>query len=149
MSETADTVLAYWLEHRQQLRQSENQRATLTNYILVIVAAITGFIVQQGMKVGTIPLSVFIMAMGGYGAIAVAKYHERATYHLSQARALTQTLVDIGALPDNKTKLDATRQTHYAKYRLLRRVRLHSLWTGLHIGIALYGASLLTVTLTR
>ena len=47
MSAPGDTVLAYWHEHREQLRQSENQRAVLTNYVLVITAAISGFIVQH------------------------------------------------------------------------------------------------------
>jgi hypothetical protein len=40
-------VLAYWSEHRQQMRHSESQRAVLRNYILVIVAAASGFLVQQ------------------------------------------------------------------------------------------------------
>jgi hypothetical protein len=42
LSAPEDAVLAYWREHREQLRQSENQRAVLTNYVL----AITGFIVS-------------------------------------------------------------------------------------------------------
>jgi hypothetical protein len=37
MADQSDAVLAYRSEHRQQLlRQSERQRAVLTNYILVI-----------------------------------------------------------------------------------------------------------------
>ena len=47
MSGPEDAVLAYWREHREQLRQSENQRAVLTNYVLVITATISGFIVQH------------------------------------------------------------------------------------------------------
>ena len=47
VSAPGDAVLAYWHEHREQLRQSENQRAVLTNYVLVITAAINGFIVQH------------------------------------------------------------------------------------------------------
>lgn len=149
MSEPAETVLAYWNEHRQQLRQSENQRAVLTNYILVIVAALSGFIVQQELRAGTVPLSCLIVAIGAYGAVTVAKYHERADYHLSQARALTRVLTDLGALPDNQVALDAAREAHYREYRLLHRIRLHGLWTGLHLGIALYGVALLVVTVVR
>jgi hypothetical protein len=48
VSAPEDTVLAYWREHREQLRQSENQRALLTNYVLVIAAAINGFIGLRG-----------------------------------------------------------------------------------------------------
>ena len=146
MSEPAETVLAYWSEHRQQLRQSENQRAVLTNYILVIVAALSGFIVQQELRAGTIPLSSLIVLIGGYGAVTVAKYHERADYHLSQARALTRTLIDLGALPSDRSSLEDARREHYGKYRRLARIRLHGLWTGLHVGIAVYGAALIVIT---
>ena len=47
MSDQADVVLACWSEHRQQMRQSESQRAVLRNYIVVIVAAVSEFLVQQ------------------------------------------------------------------------------------------------------
>jgi hypothetical protein len=61
VTESADAVLTYWTEHRQQLRQSENQRAVLTNYILVMVTAVSGFIVQQNLKPATAALSILIV----------------------------------------------------------------------------------------
>ena len=150
MSPSDDAVLAYWQEHREQLRQSENQRAVLTNYVLVITAAISGFIVQQHFAARTLPLSVLIIVIGVYGAVAVAKYHERADYHLFQARALTRVLVQAGALADQATLLEEYRQEHYRKYRRLHRLRLNRLWTGLHLGIAAYGIVLVVLTgLTR
>jgi hypothetical protein len=145
-SETA--VLAYWGEHRDQLRQSETQRALLTNYVLVIAAALSALVVQQRFAAETLPLSVLITLVGVYGAVSVAKYHERAEYHLTQARALTRVLTDMGALAD-RDLLDEFREQHYARYPRLHRIRLHSLWTGLHVGIAAYGVALVTITLAR
>src|SRR2546421_10674941 len=113
MSEPADVVVAYWRDHRDQLRQSENQRAALTHYVLIIVAALSGFVVQQQFRPATIPLAVLITIIGVFGAITVAKYHERADYHLTQARALTRALVDAGHLPDHKRQLDQARTAHY------------------------------------
>ena len=141
-----DAVLAYWREHREQLRQSENQRAVLTNYVLVITAAISGFIVQQDFGLRTLPLSVLIIIIGLYGAVAAAKYHERADYHLFQARALTRVLVDAGALADHEAVLEEFRQQHYRKYPRLHRLRLNRLWTGLHLGVAMYGVVLVILT---
>ena len=149
MSEPAEVVMAYWRDHRDQLRQSENQRAALTNYVLIIVAALSGFIVQQQLRPATIPLAVLITIIGLFGAVTVAKYHERAAYHLSQARALTRALVAAGHLPDHATELDQARTTHYTRYPRLRRIRLHHLWTGFHLGIALYGAALTVITATQ
>ena len=105
IKDQTDAVLAYWSEHRQQLRQSEDQRAVLTNYVLVIASALTGLIAQQKLARETLPVAILIMILGIYGAITVAKYHERAEYHLTQARALTKTLTDLGALPGDTTLL--------------------------------------------
>jgi hypothetical protein len=149
MADQSDAVLAYWSEHRQQLRQSEDQRAVLTNYVLVIASALTGFAVQQKLSRDTLPLAFLVMIVGIYGAVTVAKYHERAEYHLTQARALTRTLTDLGALPDDETFLDEHRQRHYAKYPRLHRIRLHALWTGLHTSVAMLGLALAIVILVK
>ena len=146
MTVSDDTTLQYWKEHREQLRQSENQRAALTNYVLIIVAAISGFIVQQRFGLRTLPLSILIIVVGIYGALTCAKYHERADYHLLQARALTKALVDSGALANHNIILEQYRQEHRGKYPMLQRFRLHQLWTGLHIGIMAYGIMLVIIT---
>lgn len=149
MGDASQVLLAYWSEQREQLRQSENQRATLTNYVLVIVTAISGFVVQQNLKPATASLSALIVLIGVYGAVSVAKYHERADHHLHQARALTRILVDQGALEDHRDQLTAARKLHQTRYPRLHRLRLHRLWTGLHVAIALYGLVLTSVIVIR
>jgi hypothetical protein len=146
VSQSEAATLAYWTEHRDQLRQSETQRALLTNYLLVITAALSALISQQRFATATLPLSILITAVGCYGAVAVAKYHERAEYHLLQARALTRVLKDAGALEDLDA-LDDFRRRHYRRFPRLHKIRLHHLWTGLHLGIAGYGAALIIITL--
>jgi hypothetical protein len=149
VADQRDAVLAYWSEHRQQLRQSEDQRAVLTNYVLVIASALTGFIAQQKLALDTLPVAILMLVLGVYGAITVAKYHERAEYHLTQARALTKVLTDLGVLPEDTALLDEYRQRHYDKYPRLRRIRLHMLWTGLHCAIAVGGFVLAIVILSK
>lgn len=84
MTAPENAVLAHWSEHRSQLRLSESQRAVLTNYVLAIAGAVSGFVVQQHFRTQTLPLSVLIVMTGLYGALGAAKYHERANYPLSQ-----------------------------------------------------------------
>ena len=146
MAAPENAVLAYWSEHRSQLRQSASPRAVLTNYALAIAAAISGFVVQQHFRTQTLPLSVLVVLTGLYGALAAAKYHERANYHLSQARALTEVLVQSGDLTDNDVILDRFRSGHYQKHPRLSRIRLHWLWTGLNLGVAAYGLVLIILT---
>jgi hypothetical protein len=141
-----DAALAFWNEQRAQLRQSETQRSVLTNYVLTIAAAVSGFVIQQHFRLQTLPLSVLVFLTGLYGALSAAKYHERANYHLSQARALTKVLVQSGGLGDNDAVLEQFRRDHYAKYPRLSRLRLHWLWTGLNLGVAVYGLVLIILT---
>ncbi|MEU6319040.1 hypothetical protein [Streptomyces sp. NPDC047009] len=139
-----EAIRAYWKEHREQLRQCETQRSILTNLLLVITAALSALIVQQKFTLYVIPLCLFVSLAGVYGAVAVSKYYERASYHLSQARALTRDLVERGVLGSDEGLAQA-RAEHYRKFPRLRRIRLHRLWVGLHLAIALYGLSLLFV----
>jgi hypothetical protein len=146
MNISEEAILTYWKEHREQLRQSETQRSTLTNFLLVITAALSALIVHQGFSGGAMPLCVFIIVLGVYGALTVAKYYERASYHLSQARALTSTLVSMGCLGPEE-ELDKSRADHYRRFPRLHRLRLHHLWVVLHFGTSLYGTALLIACL--
>ena len=145
MAEVSDEAIrAYWKEHREQLRQCETQRSTLTNLLLVITAALSALIVQQRFAPNVMPLCFFIAFTGVYGAVAVSKYYERASYHLAQARALTRDLVERGVLGSD-ARLAQARAEHYGRFPRLHRVRLHSLWVVLHLAITAYGLSLLLV----
>jgi hypothetical protein len=55
-------------------------------------------------------------------------------------------LVDAGVLADHDAALEESRQARYRKYPRLQRLRLNRLWTGLHIGVAAYGAVLVLIT---
>ncbi|WP_329134034.1 hypothetical protein OG552_17705 [Streptomyces sp. NBC_01476] len=139
-----EAIRAYWKEHREQLRQCETQRSTLTNLLLVITAALSALIVQQHFSLYVMPLSVFVVLAGLYGSVAVSKYYERASYHLSQARALTKDLVGRGVLGTDERLVQA-RADHYRAFPRMHRIRLHRLWVVLHLAIVLYGLSLLSV----
>ncbi|MGX1708974.1 hypothetical protein ACWIFI_06560 [Streptomyces albidoflavus] len=139
-----EAIRAYWKEHREQLRQCETQRSTLTNLLIVVTAALSALIVQQKFTLNVIPLCVFVALTGMYGAVAVSKYYERASYHLSQARALTAELAARGVL-GSKDGLVQARDDHNGRFPRLHRIRLHRLWVMLHVAIALYGVSLFCV----
>ncbi|MFD7681729.1 hypothetical protein [Streptomyces sp. NPDC060187] len=139
-----EAIRAYWKEHREQLRQCETQRSTLTNLLLVITAALSALVVQQKFSTYVMPLCLFVALAGGYGAIAVSKYFERASYHLSQARALTRELVELGVLSSDERLVQA-RADHYRSFPRLHRIRLHRLWVILHLAIVLYGLCLFSL----
>lgn len=135
MPEASDEAIrAYWKEHREQLRQCETQRSTLTNLLIVVTAALSALIVQQKFTLNVVPLCLFVTLTGVYGAVAVSKYYERASYHLYQARALTADLVARGVLGSNEGLVQA-RGKHSRRFPRLHRVRLHRLWVVLHLRV--------------
>jgi hypothetical protein len=147
MAEASDEAIrAYWKEHREQLRQCETQRSTLSNLLIIVTAALSALIVQQGFTMNVVPLCLFVTMTGVYGAVAVSKYYERASYHLHQARALTADLVERGVLGSERRLVQA-RLEHNLRFPRLHQVRLHRVWMALHLAIALYGVSLLCVCL--
>ncbi|MFJ2901934.1 hypothetical protein [Streptomyces sp. NPDC087212] len=139
-----EAIRAYWKDHREQMRQCETQRSTLTNLVLILTAALSALVVQQEFTLNVVPLCVFVALAGVYGAVAVSKYYERAAYHLLQARALTQDLKELGVLGDD-VRLVQARAEHNRRFPRLHRIRLHRLWMVLHLVIACYGLALLTV----
>lgn len=50
MADGIDVLLDLWKEQREADRQTENQRATLTNIIIIVVAAGLGFIARSGLR---------------------------------------------------------------------------------------------------
>ena len=68
-------------------------------------------------------------------------------------------MVDVGAKDETlrravararvRMQLNEFRDAHYRKYPWLHRIRLHWLWTGLHLAIAVYGIVLTILVLVH
>ena len=98
-------VVTYWGEHRAQLRQSESQRAVLTNYVLAVAAALSGLVVQQRFRAQTLPLSVLVFLIGLYGALAVRRFSAD-TGALRTARAALQRGDAVMMFPEGTRSRD-------------------------------------------
>ena len=87
-----------WNEYKDQAdwqRHNEVQRASLSNIMLVISAALIAFS-QRDPSSRTIPL--FLIVIGVFGVIAVSKYWERFMYHVHQQRHLRRLFSDTWQL---------------------------------------------------
>lgn len=149
MADSTDVLLQHWDEQRAQSRQCENQRATLTNMILLVASAALGFITQRGLDRPMLFVTVPLVVIGLLGAVASAKFYERFRLHNRQARRLTDQLVE--RLPDlavDDAYTQARRQ-HNTRYRFLTKIRLHHLWISLHLAIAITGVALTVVIMLR
>jgi hypothetical protein len=148
MADSTDILLEYWKDQRTQARNTESQRATLTNIILLIVVATLGFIGQQGLREAMLPLTISLIVLGLFGAAASAKYYERYRLHIAQAVQFSRLLGDPALLPDYEDTLDGVRAAHAERYRWTSKIRLNKMWIALHLLVALTGLVLTAIVLS-
>ncbi len=149
MADDTDVLLKLCEEQWTQGRQSESQRATVTNFIITISAAILGFLVQKNFTLTSLPLAILLIALGIYGAVISAKLYERWQSHMRRARYWRKRIDELhpGArIEQLKAESDAK---HKLKYSKLEKIKLNRLWLALHILIALIGVACTIIVIIR
>jgi hypothetical protein len=147
MSSDFDILLKLNEDEWSLIRHYEDQRATVTNFVLAMASLAIGFLVQKGLALDTLPVAILLIVLGVYGAITVAKLYERTQYAAALAKSymirLSELYPSIG-LEEFKNKVDVK---HRSKFPITARLHMHHLWGTLHIVIALVGVVLTIVIL--
>jgi hypothetical protein len=137
-----EALLQIWREQHDQARQLEAQRATLTNIVIVVASAALGFVAQHGLEMTMLVVTVPLVGLGCYGVLACLKYHERLVLHHRAARRFSGGIeARLPSLLINETwaELHAEQRLRFPRSF---RVRLYVVWTALHVGVAMSGATL-------
>ncbi|MEW2574362.1 hypothetical protein [Streptomyces sp. NPDC047070] len=143
MADEYDVLLQFWQEQRDQARQTETQRATLTNLVLLVASAAIGLVVHQGVtNRSALAVMVGLTLLGVYGTVASMKFYERYALHLNEATFMRRRLDAQFPNLALETDRQSTRDIHIRKHPRMYRIRLHYIWTALHLGITLTGATL-------
>jgi hypothetical protein len=144
-----DILLAYSKEEWEQRRQSENQRATMTNFILTIASAVTVLILNNGLTMNSLPLSILLTLLGIFGAVAVAKLYERGEFHIERTKAWRERINELCPEAELLIRQKQGNANHAIKFgkTIRERIRLHTLWGNLNIAIALLGIVLSIIIL--
>lgn len=139
MADANDIILKH-LEHQwAQARQSETQRASITQFTLALAAATQGLIVQFLFSPSSITLAAMLIFLGVFGALVSAKYYERFRLHMCRVGRLMEwlekhhpnaTLTELEGIADKK---------HAERHPTMHKFRLNSFWQVLHWTIALGG----------
>jgi hypothetical protein len=147
MADRVDVLIELWKDERQQAIQTEQQRAALTNIVILVVAAGLGFLSQRKLEPPLLVVTLPMAFLGLYGALSCLKYRERFALHTSRARRLR---VELDRL-DPSLSLEAGRrevkEQHRSRFPLLSRVRIYALWVVFHAGIAVGGGVLSALAL--
>jgi hypothetical protein len=152
MADKADILTTLYTEERVQARQAEDQRATLTNIIIIVVGAGLAFITNNDIGRLTLAVSIPMTIIGLYGAVSTAKYFERWFRHWNRAYAYQAQLFDLH--PDINEKLgtyelELVRSRRYPyereineRFPRLSALKLYRLWIGFHCAVAVGGVLL-------
>ena len=150
MADTTDFLLAEAQENWAQARQSEDQRAVISNLIVIIASVIHGILTQTGFTKSAFPLTLLLILLGIYGFVASTKLYERHQFHIHRARKLRQRLDELHPGAHVRETLKTASEEHWSKYPFLsRRVRLYAVWLGLDILIATLGVIYTIIILVR
>jgi hypothetical protein len=126
-------------------KQAEDQRATMSNFLITIAAAIFAFISQQGFSHKTIFMSLLTIVLGLFGLFMSAKYSQ---HYLKNYAGSTLIRNRIAQLCPEAQLLEIEQESIDKNLRrspfLAKFPTLH-LWIALHSAICLIGA--LTVLL--
>ncbi|MFD5433204.1 hypothetical protein ACFWJ4_13690 [Kitasatospora sp. NPDC127067] len=142
MADRIDVLLELWKAQLEADRHNENQRATLTNIIILVVAAGLGFIAKTGLQPSMLVVTLSILVLGIYGALANWKFHERSAYHATQAGKLRKKIAVQFPILDIEADREETRRKHCGRFPRLVEIELWMLWVALQCAIAVAGADL-------
>lgn len=138
--QTQEVLLRLIEGHSEMARHSEDQRATMTNFLVTIAAALVAFVSQQQFAPSTRIVSAIIIVIGVFGLLASLKYAQHFHLHYSLIKRFQQRLNEV------------TPEVHYADIRaqainhnqerypiMRRRIAVITLWLFLHGAICVIG----------
>ena len=140
MKEKTELLWRFYQEHCAWERHHEAQRSSATNLILVIAAAVLSVVtINKSIDMSDLPLTIFLVVLGLFGSILSLKQYERFARHQTLAGsyrgAIDQEIPEARILV---LRSEAERG-HTHDYRGIQGWRLHWLWIGIHLAVALAG----------
>lgn len=139
MDDDTDVLFRVWEDQRTQARHAEAQRATITNYIFTISAAIIAFLSQKGLNRDSLILSCFLIALGLYGMVCCYKLHKLWELNTGKARALRGQIDKLHPNSGLESLNSEARKDHKDKNPIIFGVTLNHIWSTLNSIIALVG----------
>jgi len=98
--------------------------------------------INKSIDMTDLPLTIFLIVIGVFGAVLSMKHYERFARHQTLAGAYRAALdqeVPEAQILGIRSKAE---RCHTNNYRLVHKWRLHWLWIGLHAAVALTGVFL-------
>ena len=142
-NENSEILMRMYEEQVRHARHHENMRSQSTNLIIAISAALIAFVAQasDSNEKYELLIGACIVLINLYGLFMSLKHYERNRLHVSVAakyRTWLSKNYPVADLKINELRRDG-KKAHYSKYKVLKEIRLHVLWLGLHVLLMLLG----------
>ena len=152
-----DQIQLIWNQYKDEQdwqRHSESQRATLSQFLLAVSAALLALFPKSPLADDWL-IPVFMIGIGLFGILAILKYRERFLAHVAVAAEYRKVLdayfepEDIGQKPQSNLFIQTLEKaivSHNASKLFVFRAnhfRQHWLWVGLFMLIVVLGVALL------
>jgi hypothetical protein len=135
-------------DHVTHARHHETLRATTTTVLLAVAAGVLGLLGaahEWPLRYEQLPLALFLILLGVFGAFFSAKYHERFEFHMNRAREYRNVLeANLPGMGIDKLRPVADKKTEL-KHPWLYHRRLSAFWVWLHLLIAALGVLLISL----
>ena len=150
MADTNDVLIHIREEDLDLAKQAEDQRATMTNLVVIIASIIQGVLTQIGFVKNALPLAILLILLGIFGLIASAKQFEREKFHRERVSKIRHRLDELNPDAQIQASLEIAGKEHRAKHRFLsRKIHLNKIWLTLHTLIIVLGVIYLFIILLR
>lgn len=144
-----EILLNFYKEHSNWSRHQESQRAIVSNLLLSISIVLIGLITfDKKIGMGDLPLTLFLVVVGVFGAVFTYKYYVQFKFHDSRVdlykQHLNLLLKDIDVYSEEVSSDDKLS----SKYLFFARFRLYKLWIYLN-GIIVASGAFLSIIAIR
>jgi len=139
MANDVDVLIAFCQEQWTQARHTEDQRATISNLIIVVASVIIGFVSKSELTFQLLPLTILLIGLGLFGVFVTEKLYELFHYHHDKAKRWQLRIDELqpnSRLSELETEAERQHNNYWKRWR---QIRLHYLWLILHMAIALMG----------
>ena len=141
MRESTEVLLRLIEQNYLQMKQSEDQRATISSVIVLIAAAIQGGLTQIGFNKNALTLTITLIIFGLFGTLASEKLNERRSFYQYRIRNLFERLEELVPEADLPKIKKFTEEGHKLRYKkiIFYRISRGHIWNALHLMITLTG----------
>jgi hypothetical protein len=131
------------------VRHYEEQRAVITNFVLVASSLAIGFLSQKGITKLSLPVAILLVVLGAYGAVTVFKLYERTQFSSAFINIYRSKIDELYPDAGIAKMGDDIRKYHQVRFPRAGKLHAHQLWVLLHLIIILTGISLTIAILVR